>query len=76
MKRQDDEDGGSEEPNAEELCDGRPAEEYFRLSTSGDCREVVRSVTIHQHQSPSSQHLTCFIIMNYRMSQFVYNDSD
>nr|CAI5860396.1 unnamed protein product [Callosobruchus analis] len=27
---------------AEELCQNRPADEYFRLTTEGDCREVVR----------------------------------
>lgn len=26
----------------EQLCENRPAEEYFRLSTDGDCRDVVR----------------------------------
>ena len=26
----------------EQLCDSRPPEEYFRLSTDGDCRDVVR----------------------------------
>ena len=26
----------------EELCKGRDSEEYFRLSTEGDCRDVVR----------------------------------
>lgn len=40
VKRQDDE--GSDEPNAEQLCEGRPADEYFRLTTEGDCRDVVR----------------------------------
>lgn len=34
------------DPTAEELCENRPADEYFRLSTSGDCRDVVRSVQI------------------------------
>jgi hypothetical protein len=37
---QDDE--GGEEATADELCENRPADEYFRLSTEGDCREVVR----------------------------------
>lgn len=30
------------DPTAEELCENRPADEYFRLSTEGDCRDVVR----------------------------------
>lgn len=42
VKRQD-EDSGSDDVNAEQLCDGRPADEYFRLTTEGDCRDVVRS---------------------------------
>jgi hypothetical protein len=28
--------------NIEDLCKGRPAAEYFRLTTDGDCRDVVR----------------------------------
>jgi len=28
--------------NVEDLCEGRPANEYFRLTTEGDCRDVVR----------------------------------
>ena len=28
--------------NVEDLCRGRPATEYFRLTTEGDCRDVVR----------------------------------
>lgn len=43
MKRQDDE--GDSDPNSiEELCHDRPADEYFRLNTEGDCRDVVRYV--------------------------------
>lgn len=26
----------------EQLCENRPPDEYFRLSTEGDCRDVVR----------------------------------
>nr|CAD7425889.1 unnamed protein product [Timema monikensis] len=40
-KRQDD-DGEGEEQSVDELCDKRPPDEYFRLSTEGDCRDVVR----------------------------------
>ncbi|KAJ8726290.1 hypothetical protein PYW07_000988 [Mythimna separata] len=40
VKRQE-EDGG-DDVNPEQLCDGRPADEYFRLTTEGDCRDVVR----------------------------------
>lgn len=42
VKRQDDD--GGDEVNPEQLCDGRPADEYFRLTTEGDCRDVVRQV--------------------------------
>ncbi|KAJ8920602.1 hypothetical protein NQ315_004741, partial [Exocentrus adspersus] len=37
-----DEEGGDNDASAEQLCENRPADEYFRLSTEGDCREVVR----------------------------------
>lgn len=37
---QDEDDG--EDPTTDELCQNRSADEYFRLSTEGDCREVVR----------------------------------
>lgn len=40
VKRQEDE--GGDEVNAEQLCEGRPADEYFRLTIEGDCRDVVR----------------------------------
>ncbi|XP_063236650.1 chitin deacetylase 1 isoform X1 [Bacillus rossius redtenbacheri] len=40
-KRQDDEEG-NEEQSVDELCENRPPDEYFRLSTEGDCRDVVR----------------------------------
>lgn len=36
---------GSIHPNAqqiEKLCKDRPEDEYFRLTTEGDCRDVVR----------------------------------
>lgn len=42
MKRQEDE--GDADPSIEELCHDRPADEYFRLNTDGDCRDVVRYV--------------------------------
>ncbi|KAG8226867.1 hypothetical protein J437_LFUL006576 [Ladona fulva] len=43
IKRQDDGDGGDgEDQSIDELCDGRPPDEYFRLTTEGDCRDVVR----------------------------------
>lgn len=42
MKRQEDE--GEGDPSIEELCHDRPADEYFRLNTDGDCRDVVRYV--------------------------------
>ena len=41
VKRQD-EDLDPDSINVEELCKDRPGDEYFRLSTDGDCREVVR----------------------------------
>ena len=28
--------------NVNDLCKGRPDNEYFRLTTEGDCRDVVR----------------------------------
>lgn len=40
VKRQDDDD--NQETNVEELCQDRPGDEYFRLSSDGDCRDVVR----------------------------------
>ncbi|XP_046746909.1 chitin deacetylase 1 isoform X1 [Diprion similis] len=40
--RAQDEEGDSNEPDAEELCQDRPGEEYFRLKIDGDCRDVVR----------------------------------
>lgn len=40
VKRQDDDENS--EVNVDELCQDRPADEYFRLSAEGDCRDVVR----------------------------------
>ena len=40
MKRQEDDENA--EQNIEELCQDRPGDEYFRLSSEGDCRDVVR----------------------------------
>lgn len=40
VKRQDDDNG--DEVNPDQLCKDRPADEYFRLTTEGDCRDVVR----------------------------------
>lgn len=48
VKRQD-EDGPTDDVTAEQLCDGRPADEYFRLTTENDCRDVVRSVSHKCH---------------------------
>ncbi|KAG8291516.1 hypothetical protein J6590_058285 [Homalodisca vitripennis] len=43
QKRQDDEGEGEDEgQSVDELCKDRPPDEYFRLTTSGDCRDVVR----------------------------------
>lgn len=39
VKRQNDDD---EDSSTDELCLDRPADEYFRLSADGDCRDVVR----------------------------------
>jgi hypothetical protein len=41
-KRQDDEGSEEEGQSVDELCKDRPPDEYFRLSTTGDCRDVVR----------------------------------
>lgn len=40
VKRQNDDENA--EQNIEELCQDRPGDEYFRLSSDGDCRDVVR----------------------------------
>lgn len=40
VKRQNDDDDDT--PNTDELCQDRPADEYFRASLEGDCRDVVR----------------------------------
>lgn len=40
VKRQDDDENA--EQNIEELCQDRPGDEYFRLLSDGDCRDVVR----------------------------------
>lgn len=42
VKAQDEEGGDGNDANAEELCQDRPGDEYFRLSVEGDCRDVVR----------------------------------
>lgn len=42
VRAQDDDGGEGGEASAEELCHDRPGDEYFRLSTDGDCRDVVR----------------------------------
>lgn len=42
MRAQDEEGGDGIDANAEELCQDRPGDEYFRLSVEGDCRDVVR----------------------------------
>lgn len=42
VRAQDDEGGDGTDANAEELCQDRPGDEYFRLSVEGDCRDVVR----------------------------------
>lgn len=43
-KRQDDKDPADvdEKQTAEQLCENRAPDEYFRLTTEGDCRDVVR----------------------------------
>lgn len=42
IRAQDEEGGDGTDANAEELCQDRPGDEYFRLSVEGDCRDVVR----------------------------------
>lgn len=42
VRAQDEEGGDGTDANAEELCQDRPGDEYFRLSVEGDCRDVVR----------------------------------
>jgi hypothetical protein len=41
QKRQE-EDADEDDRSVDELCENRPPDEYFRLSTGGDCRDVVR----------------------------------
>lgn len=41
VKRQDDSED-SDAQNTDELCQDRPADEYFRATLEGDCRDVVR----------------------------------
>lgn len=41
VKRQND-DSDDDPLNTDELCHDRPADEYFRSSLEGDCRDVVR----------------------------------
>lgn len=33
--------------STDELCLDRPADEYFRTTTEGDCRDVVRYIHFH-----------------------------
>lgn len=40
-RRQNDDDD-SDALNTDELCQDRPADEYFRSTLEGDCRDVVR----------------------------------
>lgn len=42
VKRQNDDSDDVDPLNTDELCQDRPADEYFRISTDGDCRDVVR----------------------------------
>ena len=42
VRAQDEEGADGIDANAEELCQDRPGDEYFRLSVEGDCRDVVR----------------------------------
>lgn len=37
-----DEEADDNDASTDQLCENRPADEYFRLTTEGDCREVVR----------------------------------
>lgn len=42
VKRQSDDSEDVDPLNTDELCQDRPADEYFRTTTDGDCRDVVR----------------------------------
>lgn len=42
VKRQAEDAEASDDYTTEELCKDRPADEYFRASLEGDCRDVVR----------------------------------
>jgi hypothetical protein len=49
QKRQE-EDADTDDQSVDELCENRPPDEYFRLSTEGDCRDVVRYIKLcHQY---------------------------
>ena len=39
---QNEEDEDDVAPNAEKLCEDRFDDDYFRLTTKGDCRDVIR----------------------------------
>lgn len=41
-KRQSSDDEDVDPLSTDELCQDRPADEYFRTTTDGDCRDVVR----------------------------------
>lgn len=42
VKRQSDDSEDVDPLNTDELCQDRPGDEYFRQTTEGDCRDVVR----------------------------------
>ena len=50
----------------EELCKDRLSEEYFRLTTEGDCRDVVRYIIIIMHSDLLKTHfklVLCYFFM-------------
>lgn len=53
VKRQDEDD---DDQTTDELCQDRPGDEYFRLSSDGDCRDVVRYVYILMETQPCALH--------------------
>lgn len=42
IKRQSDDSEDVDPLNTDEMCQDRPADEYFRATLEGDCRDVVR----------------------------------
>ena len=64
VKRQSDLDGKINSLSPDELCKDRITEEYFRLTTEGDCRDVVRWVF---HPNDLLRYVVTFLISKLLM---------